>query len=452
LIPLIIATTGVCQYVEDSMDCGGAWVGSLCYNSRAGVVYGASEDGVCFAISCDSNKVIAQIPARGALSVCYDSLDNKAYCVTQGGSSSDSVLVINGSTHTRIGAIPVWWAVRAIWNPDNDRVYVSTDEYNKVVVIDCHGDSVLCEIAVGQGPIGLTLNRRHQKLYVRNWDGESVSVLDLNTNQVIKTIPVGTIPECGWFGESADKYYVGGGGRVVVIDGSSDTVVGLVSLPSGGAKALTGSEMHGRVLAGSYYSGSRDSVAVIDLQGDSLVTMLGVGRLPRSLVWSSLSDLVYCANAAGNVSVIAGDGTQVLGTLAVGAGPSVLLAASEFKRVYVGHYNTRLVYVVRDTVSGISEVSRAVGPRGAAVRVFPNPFGSTVSLVRADAGHGAEQLAVYAQDGRLVKRLSLQRGLATARSYVWDGRDECGRVVEPGVYYAVPGALAGSPAKLVKLK
>jgi hypothetical protein len=25
-------------------------------------------------------------------------------------------------------------------------------------------------------------------------------------------------------------------------------------------------------------------------------------------------------------------------------------------------------------------------------------------------------------------------------------------VVEPGVYYAVPGALAGSPAKLVKLK
>jgi YVTN family beta-propeller protein len=434
------------------MDCGGAWVGSLCYNSRAGVVYGASEDGVCFAISCDSNKVIAQIPARGALSVCYDSLDNKAYCVTQGGSSSDSVLVINGSTHTRIGAIPVWWAAQAIWNPDNDRVYVSMGDEDSVAVIDCRADTVLCKVAVGAWPAGLTLNRRHQKLYVRNWDGESVSILDLLTNRVIETIPLGTMPGCGWFGESADKYYVGGGGGVFVIDGAGDTMTAVVPLPGGGATAITGVEASGRVLAGDY-TGPQDSVAVIDMQGDTVVNMLTVGRYPTSLAWSPLTGLVYCANGSSdNVYVLTGDGSRVLGSVSAGDAPAVLLPVPKFERVYIGHYNTRLVYVLRDTASGVSEASRVSAPRRPPVLAFPSPFGSAVSLIYAAAVGGPARLAVYAQDGRLVKRLSLQRGLDAAHTCVWDGRDECGRVVEPGVYYAVPGALAGSPAKLVKLK
>jgi len=355
---LLVVATGTCQYVEDSVDVGGAWVGSLCYNSRAGVVYGASEDGVCFAISCDSDKVISLVPAPGALSVCYDSLDNKAYCVTQGGSNSDTVIVIDGATHTRIGAIPVWWAVQAVWNPDNDRVYVSTDEYNKVVVIDCRGDSVLCEIAVGQSPIGLTLNRRHQKLYVQNTNDASVSVVDLNTNQVLRTIQVYNVPVSGWFSEPADKYYCGRYGGVVIIDGAGDSVVQAIFFPAS-PEAVAGSDVHGRVFAG-LSTGTSDSVAALDMQGDTVVAMLRVGREPTSLAWSARSDLVYCASGVSdNLSVIAGDGSRILKTVTVSSFPAVLLSVPEFKRVYVGHSNTRLVYVVRDTSEGIAETPKA---------------------------------------------------------------------------------------------
>jgi hypothetical protein len=76
----LAAGTGRSQYVEDLVDVGGGWVGSLAYNSREDVLHGARGDRILFAISCDSNKVVASLLVSGAFAVAYDSSDNKAYC------------------------------------------------------------------------------------------------------------------------------------------------------------------------------------------------------------------------------------------------------------------------------------------------------------------------------------------------------------------------------------
>jgi hypothetical protein len=68
LLLALAATAGQAQHVEDSVDVGGAWVGSLAYNSQADVVYGASEDGFVFAIDCATNELVATIPGGGAMS------------------------------------------------------------------------------------------------------------------------------------------------------------------------------------------------------------------------------------------------------------------------------------------------------------------------------------------------------------------------------------------------
>jgi YVTN family beta-propeller protein len=451
ILGFLAAGTASSQTVIDSIDVGGAWVGSLVYNSRAGVVYGASEDGVFFAISCDSNRVVSLVPAPGALSVCYDSVDNKAYCVTQGGGSSDTVLVIDGTTHTRIGAIPVWWAVRVVWNPDNDRVYVSTDEYNKVVVIDCRGDTVVGEIQVGQGPIGLTLNRRHQKLYVQNTNDASVSVVDLATSQVRRTVPLGWIPSSGWYSESVDKYYCGRVGGVTILDGVGDSVVAGVIFSGGAPDAMVGTEVCNRVMVGLDYGGSTDSVAVIDAQVDTVITMLGVGRYPGALVLSPSSGLAYCANAASdNLSVMAGDGSRILGTVSVGDGPSSLLAVAGARRVYVGHFNTRFVYVVHDTASGVSERGPSASRRVPGVCVRPNPFSTSVWLQCPAGAMSGARLMVYSGTGRLVRSLQVNAGGGRSGSYVWDGVDDNGQDVAPGIYYAV--SEAGAPVAIVKAR
>jgi hypothetical protein len=149
------------------------------------------------------------------------------------------------------------------------------------------------------------------------------------------------------------------------------------------------------------YTGSRDSVAVIDMQGDTIVTMLSGGRLPMSLTWSPFTDFVYCANAGGDVSVIAGDGSRVLKAVTVGNYPAVLLAVPEYGRVYVGHYGTRLVYVLRDTVSGIEESRKPQAPS-------PKPTATVVRgvLFLAEASsHKPQAASLLDISGRRVAEL-----------------------------------------------
>jgi flagellar hook assembly protein FlgD len=54
---------------------------------------------------------------------------------------------------------------------------------------------------------------------------------------------------------------------------------------------------------------------------------------------------------------------------------------------------------------------------------------------------------VYAQDGRLVRQARIPAGEAR---WVWDGRDDSGAPLPPGVYVLESGY--GARAKVVKLK
>jgi hypothetical protein len=89
-----------------------------------------------------------------------------------------------------------------------------------------------------------------------------------------------------------------------------------------------------------------------------------------------------------------------------------------------------------------SSVPAAAGGAAPLLRpVEPNPVGERATLRFATPVAGRVTLAVYAADGSLV-RLVLDEDLA-AGSYTafWDGRDDLGRRVAQGVYFA--GAAMG---------
>jgi DNA-binding beta-propeller fold protein YncE len=96
------------------------------------VAYGVSEDGAFSAISCDSNKLIKSLPLSGAFAVTYDSIDNKAYCTF-----GDSLLVVDGATHSRIKSLPMAVATTPVWDPATDRLYVSCQTTNSIAVVHC---------------------------------------------------------------------------------------------------------------------------------------------------------------------------------------------------------------------------------------------------------------------------------------------------------------------------
>ena len=145
--------------------------------------------------------------------------------------------------------------------------------------------------------------------------------------------------------------------------------------------------------------------------------------------------------------MLSGDGTQVLRTVPVGDYPEVTALVPRHGRIYVGHSNTRYVYVVRDTTLGVAEPhTERLGFRGS-LTITPNPFARRASVVwnlpvRRDAVG-----RMYAQDGRLVRQVRIPAGEAR---WVWDGRDDSGALLPPGIYVIEAGP--GFRAKVVKLK
>jgi len=84
-------------------------------------------------------------------------------------------------------------------------------------------------------------------------------------------------------------------------------------------------------------------------------------------------------------------------------------------------------------------------PRGISIR--PNPFRRNAAVIWNSPASGGEVARVYAQDGRLVRQARIPSGEAR---WVWDGRDDSGAALPPGVYVLEAGP--GLRAKVVKLK
>lgn len=192
-------------------------------------------------------------------------------------------------------------------------------------------------------------------------------------------------------------------------------------------------DRHSLVFVGCAYDGS-DSVRVVDSDADSIVSTYSGVSEPYGLCWSEVTDLVYCTGGRWDRLVaLAGDGSRLVGMMRVSGVPYSLVSASRFGRVYVGHLNSRLVYVVRDTVSGISETTtRSVAERPG-LEASPNPFRRWVRLDCSGGEPLSGRLAIFTPVGGFVRSLPIMRGGAA----VWDGTDESGRAVSAGVYLAV---------------
>jgi flagellar hook capping protein FlgD len=66
---------------------------------------------------------------------------------------------------------------------------------------------------------------------------------------------------------------------------------------------------------------------------------------------------------------------------------------------------------------------------------YPNPFDSQMSLTYSLAMPGRAGVEVYDVAGRLVRRLGGDRVAAGEHRVEWDGRDDSGRALEPGMYF-----------------
>jgi YVTN family beta-propeller protein len=428
LLGLIAVASG--QEVIDSVDIGSWGQDALTYNSRAGVIYGASWNGEkVFAIACSTNTLVADIHVKYPQDIAYDPIDNKVF-ISYSWHDEDSILVLDGYTHARLRAFAVPGVWTLLYDSVSNRIYANCYDEDEVAVIDCASESVLCRIPVPGEPVNLTINTRHRKLYCQNDANMTVSVIDMSTNQIITNIYTGSWYFCAAYSEVADKYYCGfdnGGSAVTAISGSGDSIIGRISLPAGYVvKQMVVVEREPLLMAAAY-SGGTDSIFSINAMTDSLVSSARV-KMPRALVLSPRTELVYCANGStwDNVAAFCPVGTRLLALLDVNDEPMSLALAPTYGFLYVGHGGeTPMVYVVRDVV-GIAEL----GTNG-----VPTKAGTASVVHRRYCVPGPTMLADIA--GRPVAHLA-------------PGPNDLSHL-PPGVYIAMTAGQS-RPRKVVILK
>jgi hypothetical protein len=134
----------------------------------------------------------------------------------------------------------------------------------------------------------------------------------------------------------------------------------------------------------------------------------------------------------------------ILGTVQGGVTGSGVLATVRFRvradgdpRISIGSVDARdaqnhPVSMVTSGVAAVSELPVSTGLMAAS----PNPSRQSTTVTMALAHAGQVDVAVYGVDGRRVR--TLEQGVRSAGLYrvQWDGRDDAGRMVAPGMYFA----------------
>ena len=73
--------------------------------------------------------------------------------------------------------------------------YVTNEKDDTISVIDTETDEVIKTIDVGERPRGVTLSHDFKHLYICASDSDAVQVMDINTDNILHELPSGEDPE-----------------------------------------------------------------------------------------------------------------------------------------------------------------------------------------------------------------------------------------------------------------
>ncbi|AKB28648.1 cell surface protein [Methanosarcina siciliae T4/M] len=267
--------------------------------------------------------------------------------------------------------------------------YITNEGSNSISVIDVSTNKVVATIPVGSNPVGVAINPDGTKVYVANDHSNDISVIDTATNAVIATVSAGSSPQGIAVSPDGKTVYVANlaGNSISVIDTTSNTVVSTVKTgrnPKGVAVSPDGKKV--------YITNSEDkTVSIIDTATKVVVSTVSVGKDPKEIAVTPDGAKVYVANSdSGTVSVIDVSTNSVTDTVKVEGAPFGVAITPDGTKVYVTNYDQYFSTVtVIDVATNKVTATIPVGPDPVGVEVTPDGtkvyvainFCNTVSVI-----------------------------------------------------------------------
>jgi YVTN family beta-propeller protein len=217
-------------------------------------------------------------------------------------------------------------------------VYVANLGSDDVTVISLNTDTVVGTIPVGDGPSRLVATPDGTKVYVLNSNSQNISVIKTSTQAVDTTITVGTNPKSLAITPDGTKVYVTntGSNDISIIDTTSDTVSGTLPLsnPDGVACTPSGSEVWvGR-------GGGANAIQILTLPGNgvdgTISGIIGGAEWTGFLPDGSFAFVNNGCGCCGNLQKISTASDSVVSTLYHDGAGVGLAIAPDGSAVYAG--------------------------------------------------------------------------------------------------------------------
>jgi len=308
-----------------------------------------------------------------------------------------------GATPTVVATISVGsWPEGIAVDTQRNRIYVANWQGDSISVISGADNSVVATIplAGGSKPIAVAANPITDLIYAADYGSNRVSVIDGTNNSVTATITVGGTPAGIAVNPSTNRIYVANNldGTVSVINGATNSIVDTIDVGGigSGPNCIAVNPTTNRIYVTKW---GASNVSVIDGAANTLVTSVSMGANLWGVAVNPNTNRVYVASSGTNqVLVMDGGSNTVIGTISVGSNPVNLAVDSTANRVFVPDDNGNSVTVIDGSNVAFATLSVGNGPTAAAA----NP-----STERIYVSNGGDNTVTVIQDYLLGGDLNL---------------------------------------------
>jgi len=249
--------------------------------------------------------------------------------------------------------------------PDGTRAYVTHPDLGKVSVVDLDGRRVLRSFAIAGSPFGIAVTA-DGRLFVADWNGAHVSVIDAGDGKPVKTIEVERAPAHVLLTPDEKLLFVANRESDSVSAVRTADLAVAATIPVGRAPfALALSPDATRLYVGNVQSAN---VSVIDTARLETVETLQSGAMPYgAAVTPDGSRTLITNQQASTVSVLERSVGQPT-AIRVGAYPEGIAVTADGKRAYVANWFSDDISVLDlATSSETRRIKCPGGPRGIAI-------------------------------------------------------------------------------------
>lgn len=227
-----------------------------------------------------------------------DANSNKLY-LSHGG----QVNILDKFTGDSIGIINNTIGVHGVaFVPSLGMGYTSNSKTNNVTVFDLKTGATLTQIEVGKNPDWIMYDPFSKKIVTSNHSGGDLSLIDVNTNQVVATIAIGGTKLETVVSDEAGKLFVNleDKNQIAEVDIAKAAVTNIWDLAP--SESPTGLAID--IKTKRLFSTCDKTLVVMDATNGKIVATVPIGEGCDGAAFDPASKLIFTSNGSGTVSVV----------------------------------------------------------------------------------------------------------------------------------------------------